>query len=362
MAVSIGASGACCLNVQQALDAIAGDNVTTFRQIRPGALEAIRSPVNTAMGQTEQLNVQDPGGKTRTNQVSYWTNPRTASATSAPNICEAGTTTGQKFADVTTNITRSQTLTLDEAEFRFFCGDGVKNSQFAQQQVKAKVDQLLVDIDQDVINFLSTGYGQFANGIVGPINLPLITPSYAPQYGGEVTMMNALEDAEVPGKPIVVGQGYLRDYVRLKAIACCNDDGVDISRSTDSFYYYRDARLDQTMAGSNNIIAWQPGAAQMISKTTFVGEYARLFDPDKIKTTVTIRLGEIDLPVDFTLYYDYCGDGKGVSKYVMTWTARFGFFSLPTDLEPVGSPFRSVNNIFYFTASCGTTTCSDVDS
>lgn len=360
--MSIGASGACCLNVQQALDSIAGDNVTTFRQERPGALEAIRSPVNTAMGQTEQLNIQDPGGKTLTNQVSYWQNPRTTSATSAPTICASGSTVGQKFADVSTTITRSAKLTLDEAEFRTFCGDGVKNSRFAQQQVKAATDQLLVDIDQDVINFLSTGYGQFANGVVGPINLPLISPTYAPQYGGEVTMMNALEDAEVPGRPIVVGQGYLRDYVRLKGIACCNDQGVDLGQVGDTFYYYRDARLDQTMAGSNNIIAWQPGACQLVSRTTFVGEYQRLFDPDKIKTTVTIRLGEIDLPVDFTLYYDYCGDDYGVSEYVFTWTARFGFFNLPTDLEPVGSPFRSVNNIFYFTASCGTTTCSDVDS
>ncbi len=55
-------------------------------------------------------------------------------------------------------------------------------------------------------------------------------------------------------------------------------------------------------------------------------------------------------------------NNDGDSIWIMTFGTRFGMFSLPDDVEAVGTPYSGTNGIFHYIGSCGDTTCADVES
>lgn len=352
----------CCRMVQMALDDVSGC-VSTFKIRKAGAIEAIRSGTNTA--NVGQVDVNDPGGKNKIVDLLYWQNPRVAAATDCtPDICTPGTNTPQLAARVNADLCRSVSLTLDEEAFRDFCGgDGVVTSDFARAQTRALMNQLLDGMDQDAVTFLAANLGQFGAGVVGPLGITLLNQNQAPNYGGIVAVKQSFQDIEAEGVPFLIGQGLLDTYTMLSSISCCNDSGINIGESGQDFNYFRDSRVDTTLAGQNNIIGWTPGAIQMVSRVTYVDGYEDRRSEQQMKTTVEVQLGGQPLRLDFTIQRDFCGDNNdGQSEWLLTWIARFGFFSAPTDLEPAGSFFRDVNCILQFQADCDTVDCSDVPS
>lgn len=364
MAIAIGDiqnAQTCCRMVQMALDDVSGC-VSTFKIRKPGAIEAMRSPTNTAG--VGQVDVNDPGGKNKIVDLLYWQNPRVAAGTDCtPDICTPGTNNPQLAARVNADLCRSVPLTLDPEAFRDFCGDGVQTSDFARQQTRALMNQLLAGIDQDAVTFLAANLGQFGGGVVGPLNITLLNQNQAPNVGGIVAIQQSFTDIEAEGTPFLIGQGLLDTYTRLSAMSCCNDSGINIGDQGQDFNYFRESRVDTTLAGQNNIIAWTPGAVQMVSRVTYVGDYEDLRSDFQMKTTVSVNLGGVPLNLDFTIQKDFCGDNNdGQSDWLLTWIARFGFWTAPTDLEAAGSYFRDVNCILQFQADCDTVDCSDVPS
>lgn len=362
MGLAIGAQKA-CLQVQQALDDIAGANVPNLKITNPGALQAVTRSEN--ISGFEGLQVQDPGGKNLTTRISYWTNPRTAAGTSCyPDICTAGTTDAPKYADMTLSLCRDVKLTLDQEQFRDFCGEGIKDSEFAKNLMVGKSQQLLDAINQDLITFISTHTGNFYNKIPGPKTITMFKQDGSIYEGGELTIANDMEDAGVMGSVAAVGLGYLREYSQKKKFACCDARGFDLSGNSP-WTYFSDRKVDTTVGTQNNFFILAPGAVQLVSKVKWVGPYAELGDPTEIKTTVNITIPGTgyQLPVDFTVYKDFCGgNNDGKTKWVMTWSVNFDFFSLPPDVEDAASPYRSVNGIFHYKATCGDVTCADVNS
>lgn len=365
MAINIGDiqnAQLCCRMVQLALDDVTMHN-TTFKVQNPGMIAGILSPQNR-QGITTELDVQDPGGKNRQVDLLYWQNPRTAADTDCtPDICTGGDTVGQLAAVVDADLCRTVTLTLDPTQFRDFCGDGVNTSDFARQQTRALINQLLVAIDQDAITYFAANEGQFGGGVVGPQTIILLDENQAPVYSGGAEMAIAYENIEaMGGNPFVVGSGLIQTYQHATKMICCNDDGIDLSLG-DPFNYFRDVRVDTTIAGQNNLLTWAPGALQMVSRTTYVGDYEEINHPREMKTTTEINILGTSLAVDTTVRKDFCGaNNDGLTNWVITWTARFGFWSLPTDLEAAGSFFRNVNYLLRFQAQCGDVTCVDVPS
>lgn len=367
MAVQIGAS-TCCLTTQRNLNEISGGNVTTFKIDNFGGLQWVTSDTNRSG--FEQVPLLDPDGKTLAVRVMYWTNPRTDSSTTRPNICATGDTTAQKFANVTADYERSIKLTLSEPQFRTFCGDGVRESQFAKEQIMAILNQLFAGIDTDVLTRMYIEAGNFYGG-VAPGNgkeVKLITNVGTANYNGAMTIANDMEDAQVVGTPAAIGLGYLRDYSKLASIACCDQNGIDLTKSQSPWIYYSDRRVDSIIPNSQNFIVAAPGAFQLVPVPRWVGSYDDLKNgtarEDQVKTTVTVQVpGGGTIPVDFTVYRSFCGENNdGDTSWVLTWSLPFGWFVLPTDLEPVGSPFESVNGIFLYRGTCGANTCSDVPS
>lgn len=367
MAVQIGAS-TCCLTTQRNLNEIAGGNVTTLKIDNFGMLQWVTSATNRS-GFT-QVPLLDPDGKTISVRVQYWTNPRTAASTSAPNICSTDSTTAQKFANVTAEYTRSVKLTLSEPQFRTFCGTGVKDSEFAKEQIMARLNQLFDGIDTDMTTIAYQQAGNFYGG-VAPGNgkeVKLITNVGTANYNGAMTIANDMEDAQVVGTPAAIGLGYLRDYSKLADVACCDQNGIDLTKANTPWLYYSDRRVDTVIPNSQNFIVAAPGALQYVPVLNWTGPYDDIVNgtarEDQAKTNVLVQVpGGGTIPLDFTVYRPFCGDSNdGNVSWVLTWTARFGFWVLPSDLEAVGTPFESVNGLFLYRAICGANTCSDVPS
>lgn len=367
MGVQIGATKG-CLIVQQSLDDIAKGNIPTLRIENFGTLQWLTSSLNTSG--FEGLQVQDPGGKNRTVKIGYWTNPRTASGTDCtPDICTPGTTTGQKFAEFNLQYCRDVSLTLDEQEFRNFCGtegDTIVASDFAKNQMQGIVNQLLDGISTDAVTYINAHSGNFygPNGsTAGPKTVIIMKTDGSPYHGAENTVAADLEDAGFMGTPGAIGLGYLRTYSQTLKFACCNSTGIDMSNAT-GWGYFSDRRVDAVASGDNNFFVLAPGAVQMVSKVKWVGPYEDIGDKNQVKTVVNVPIpGGGSIPVDFTAYRSFCGTGNdGLTKWKLTWSVNFDFFSLPSDVEAVGSKWRSVNGIFHYKATCGTPTCSDVNS
>lgn len=363
MGVAIGATKA-CLQVQQVLDDIAQGNVPTLKIDNFGSLQWITSATNTSG--FEGLENQDPGGKNRTVKIWYWTNPRTGAGTDCtPAICTPGTTTAQKNAEMTLSYCRDVSLTLDEQEFRDFCGEGVVDSRFAQMQMQGVINQLLAGISTDAVTYINAHSGNFYGGIAGPKTLIMLRADGSPYHGAETTVSNDLEDAGVVGTPGAIGLGYLRTYSKTVQLACCDNTGIDLSKMSSSTWgYFPERRVDTVVGANDNFFVLAPGAVQLVTKVKWVGPYEDIRDRNEVKTTVRVPVpGGGSIPVDFTVYRSFCGSGNdGLTKWVMTWSVNFDFFSLPADVEAVGSVYRSVNGIFHYRATCGTPTCADVNS
>lgn len=366
MGVAIGAQKA-CLQVQQVLDDIAGNNVPTLKFDNFGALQWITSTTNTSG--FEGLQNQDPGGKNRTVKIWYWTNPRTAAGTDCtPDICTPGTTTAQKNAEMTLQYCRNVELTLDEQQFRDFCGpDGatIVESPFAQKQIQGVINQLLSGIDTDAVTYMNAHAGNFYGGIAPGKDVLMMKSDGGVYYGGETEISNDLEDAGYTGQiGGAIGLGILRDYSKAAKLACCDSSGIDFSKSTGSFGYFSDRRVDTVVGTNSNFFVLAPGAMQLVSKVKWVGPYRDMRSQSEAKTTVMVPVpGGGSIPVDFTVYRNFCGtDNDGLTKWKLTWSVNFDFFSLPADVEAVGSPWRSVNGIFHYRGICGTPSCADVNT
>ncbi len=368
MAVAIGAASA-CLQIQQQIDAIAGNNVTVLKIENFGTLQWLTSSTNTAG--FEGLQNQSPGGKNRQIRIWYWTNPRTAAGTDCtPDICTAGTTNTQKNAAMTLDLCRDVSITLDEQQFRDFCNSGedtasnITKSGFAQEQIAAVMNQLLAGISTDAVTYINNHAGNFFNGIAGPKEVCLFRQDNSPLHSGETEIMNDYEDIVGMGTPAAIGQSLLRTYSKTVPIACCDQTGVDISKRGSSFTYYSERRV-QTVTGVNSeFFLLAPGAVQLVTLTKWVGPYVDVRGDYEAKTTAVMAVpGGGSFPIDITVRRDFCGgNNDGLTNWVLTFSSTFDFWSLPADMEDVGSVYRSVNGILHYDAICCSPTCADVNS
>lgn len=318
-----------------------------------------------------QIPLLDPEGKTIGVRVMYWTNPRTAAGTTEPNICSTDSTAVQKFANVTAEYIRTVKLTLSENQFRTFCGDGVLESEFAKEQIMAKLNQLFVGVNQDLNTIAYQQRGNFYGGVApgdSGKEVKLVTNVGTANYNGAMTITNDMADAQVRGTPAAIGLGFLRDYAQLAAIACCDQNGIDLTKGSTPWIYYSDREPDNIIPNSQNFFVMAPGAFQIVPILKWVGVYDDMTNGTaekyQAKTNLSVQVpGGGTLPVDYTVYRPFCGDNNdGNTNWILTWTVRFGFWVLPTDLEAVGSPWESVNGIFLYRGTCGANTCADVPS
>ena len=372
MGLELDKSGACCNTVVTALTELV-DGSPTLKIENPGTMAALLSPDN--LRGVRLADVQEDG-RTIAKIVKYWENPRSTDEETdgIPDFCTPGSTTGQKFGQFLPNIKKHVKLTLSEKEFRDFCGiasDGnaqnVSGTAFAQEQIQAKINELIRAYTRGLTIELATRVGNFTDGDTVK-NIPLITPAGGANHVGEVQFIREFEKAELRSDNVIaIGDGLVSDYFKLRQYACCSDAGVNASLIREPFRLFRQPGTDSLIEGNENIIAWSPGSVVPFFRPNFVGPFAHAPGESeivKINIPVPFNFNGIayTVPVDFTVKYIPCPDeGEIDSKWVLTWMLHGGLASLPSDMEPSGSPFEGVTNIFHFRGICGAAEYCDPD-
>jgi hypothetical protein len=359
----------CCLVVTKAVDDLVTGN-TTFKIKHPGTLTALLSPENLA--QVEMKQTETPGGQKTIVQVQYFTNPRTGATIGWPDFCGTGETEPQKFATFDPLSPVSVVQDLTEAQFKEFCladGDTAENitvTSYAQQLIRAKLNQLFKGVNDSLLVELATRVGNFADGTAGPQLVPLVDVKGRPNEQGVTDMEIAFEDIEITNIDdlLVIGSGFLNRHFKGLKYACCSDAGVNIGQTGAPFNFFREPNIDTLVAGEQNIIAFAPGAAVPFFVSEFKGKYstADWSHTNILKDTIEVPFEfngvSYNIPVDYTAKYHECGhadNGTNTpnSSWRLTFTITPGLVSLPTDIEISGSPFLGVNNILHFRGECG---------
>jgi len=364
-------ASSCCNVVVRALSE-QNTNLPTFKIQNPGTLASLLLPDN--MSGIRMVEVTDNTGRTIINRAKYFRNPRDVVNDGWSNFCTPGATSGQDFKDFPADITKSVKLTLDEAEFRDFCGipsDGnasdISLTAFGLEQTRAKANQLLKAVSNAFAVQLAANVGKFQDGSIVK-NANLLKTDGSVNANGEVLVKRSFENIELPTDDIIaVGSGNLSEYFYKRQYACCSEAGIDVSKVTSPFRYFRDTAIDSVMAGDNNFITFAPGSAVPFFRRWFIGPYEKNGSDGTNIRKIVIDLPFLfngisaTIPVNFTVKYIECGstdedaspENGPDSKWVLTWTINAGLATIPSNIEISGSPFQGVNNILHFIATCG---------
>lgn len=357
----------CCNVITQALDTT-NTQLPTFKIQNPGALAAFLTPENLANVRLIET-VDKSTGRTIAHRAKYWQNPRAAATDGFLNFCTPGSTTGQKFKDYEVTVRKSVELTLDEAEFRTFCGSladagkgNIAGYEFAVQQIQAKLNQLIRSYSTGILTQAAGLAGKFIGGAASK-TVNLLKTDGSVNANGEVAILRSFEDAELPTDNILaIGTGNLSEYWYKRAYACCSDAGVDVSKVVAPLRYFRDPAAASVLANPNGFLAFTPGAAVPYFSAINVGGFERL-EETYTKTVINVPFQfngiNYNLPVDMFINYAKCptpaegDDYTPDSVWTIVWTLSGGLATIPDDIEPSGSPFEDVNNLFTFVAGCG---------
>ena len=192
--------------------------------------------------------------------------------------------------------------------------------------------------------------GDYAGGTnsgTNPIALNLLEPIATGgitvgNYIGEALMLNALADARVLTRPMVIGNGDLRTYTNMAGIGCCNNGGIEMSQAAQYFYFMDDQLT--TALGNNNFYVLEAGALQFIPVLQYVGEYETMTETETRSTILDPLIP--GLAYDFKLYKP-----MGCDYWEGQLSSRFAIEAIYNDGYRAGDPLEGVNGIFQFNAA-----------
>lgn len=129
-------------------------------------------------------------------------------------------------------------------------------------------------VNRATIVAMATQFG--ANVTTGSANGKVINISKtADQYildNGIVDLMRDFQENEICGDPCIIGGGLFAAWEQARAIACCNNAGLDMSKiGMPKFYFDKDT---QQLWGNNTIGVLAPGSVKFIGRNKYQGAFA----------------------------------------------------------------------------------------
>jgi hypothetical protein len=157
------------------------------------------------------------------------------------------------------------------------------------------------------------------------------------RWGAE--LLRAYEQIGGRRRPLLVGGGDIGLFARILNLGCCNQVGIDLSRASGEFLYFRD-EVASTAAGwgVNAFGIFSPGAAQFLSYNENAGDLRNVGDNyarDVITDPIT------GLSLDANSIYDVCAN-----EYRFNLCIWFDVFALPLTMYPGGHNLQGVNGTF----------------
>lgn len=173
--------------------------------------------------------------------------------------------------------------------------------------------------------------------------LPLMNQNGTPNSNGWMEMQDHMTWAGLQGcKPIIIGDGLWRKYMRDQNVYCCNQHGVDLSRANqgEQYTWFENAMLDRKLGTKNNALVVVPGYLRLLTRNKNIGAYAEQFDNQQYNGTYTDQYG---LTWDVYVRVVNCGIN---TKYIFTYVLNWGLWSMPTNAT------CNHNGIFHYQMAC----------
>jgi hypothetical protein len=296
-----------CEKVQEALNNVVSDK-PSIKRTQLGYLQALTSNQNTAGVTAVPI---DPGnGKKKSVRLTYIKRAGDESEVKETEITDCSTEVEREPFEEIVDIEsyqRSPGLKFDENQMRKLCAP---DSTYMQEVVSAELDLFMRVLNKKLIATQAANFGTFNGGATFKSVVLLKGSDSKPNYFGESEILEAFEDLDVAGRPIVIGAGNLGHYVRQVGIGCCNEAGINFAQA-GAMDFYRD-RFVEGILGANAFIGLVPGMVQLMTWNKYVGTYAK---ENQVFSHGTIIDPVTGIKLDQKWHYNDCND---------TWALHFG--------------------------------------
>lgn len=306
------------------------------------------------------LNDAYQGGHQRGITVSYRRRP-VLTDVGTEDDCTINTQPGKLEWNVPALSHRQYSFHIADNLIRQYCQDAsnMMNAGAPPTQVMQEVYDLIVEganivlkaINRDLVTAQATEFG--VNVTTGSstgkvININRNGNDFALD-DGVVEMMTDITENEICGEPCLVGGGLFNAYNQARALACCNQAGLNLGATgVPNFFFDKDT---QTIWGANTVGLFAPGSVKFISRNRYVGGFAGARGTSFF-TTLPLPVQEFgcaddclrDLVLDMQIRYNDCpaDDGQGgtidrgiqviLSKQFALWSQPDNAFAATDEL------------------------------
>jgi len=331
-----------CSNLQQNLNAVAGQNAPSLKRDRVGYLDALMSEENRAGFEAIQIPTN---GKYRGVQINYIQR----GCEDAVNLtCTDSCAVDQVIEPLETifnveNCIETKGMGFSESDMRRLCE---ADSVYTSNVMMAQINAMNVALNKQLLTSQSTNFGTFGDGDdIKNIQLFDATTN-SPRSIAMAQIRHFYDNVGASGAPLIIGSGNFDLYAKTQQIACCNSTtGTDMARWTD-FMYFND-RFVEGVIGANEFIVLAPNAVQLVTWNKYVGDYAKRNDVFEHGTITDPFTG---LTYDLKVHYDDCAD-----QWIMKLSLNWGLFFLPGNSFNECDVNEGVNYTFHY-ADCSTIT------
>lgn len=332
-----------CTAVQRALVDIAGSNAAESPSNRSsvGFLDGVYSSYN--MAGINRLPIVNGDGTVREVELNYVQRPPTSDFSDSNDNSACNDT--KRYEPLVT-IERelypleSPVWQVAESEFHNICMMSI--SEWRQRIMSSLMDPFMQALDERIITQMAANFGNFyGTGSNAARNVNLIN-NQGPNVYGFMQLKREYRKINGVGLPIIVGTDAVLDYMGMVKEGCCNDLGLDVSRSNGQAIFLWDENVPRIL-GAEQFIVMSPGAVQLVVYQRNQGQFEKFGDEFAFTTVEDPGTG---IRFDIEVVYDKCA-----RAYNTLLRAQWGLFVLPPDMYAPGSPMDGVNGTLRFRAT-----------
>lgn len=350
-----------CPSLLYHINDIAGENAPGRKMHVAGFLAMLFCCQNSSVS---PLNDPYANGHQRGLTVKYRRRP-TLSDVQADDNCDINTQPGYLEWNIPSLTHRQTSFHIADDLISRYCEDAsrMRNTGAPATAVMQEVYDLIIE---------------HANILLSSINVALVT-AQATEFGvnvvdgsdtgrlinisrngndfaldnGIVAMMQDMQENEICGEPCIVGGGLYAAWDKARMLACCNNAGLDLSRTgVPNFFFDKNS---QTIWGADSVGVFAPGSVKFISRNKYVRGFAGQ-KGTSFFTTLPLPVNEFgcaddclrDLVLDMQLKYFDCptddGNGGTIDRgWQVILSKDFALWTQPTDAFASGDPLEGTN-------------------
>jgi len=328
-----------CEDIQESIINLFGNNAPSLKRTPVGYLQALTSASNKAG--VNQMPIPK-NGKKRTVRITFDQRATDEGIEDLITSSCDGDVVDTPF-EVDFEVEQafsSPGIIFSEDEMRKLCQT---DKSWIAQRLNARFDAMAVYLNKKLITQQNSNFGNFFDGTSTVHSRQLlVAATKSAFYYGENQILNDFTDISANGRPILIGNGKLRDYTRIQSKGCCNSVGIDLGMAGE-FDYYQDQHVGSILGNADDFIGLAPGNVQFVSWNKYVGDYRKNFG-NIIKDTIMDPYTGI--VYDLTWKYDDCEE-----NWILKLSLNYDLFFLPSNAFATGDALEGVNYSLHYRAT-----------